>query len=295
MPVNCSLRKRNYDMKNFTKSSKIIFLLLFNLFYFNYTFCQNKKFSYLNDKGNIISLSSYKTKINSNLFYTILEINHDTIIKGMRLKESYGQLDLKQKQQLNKLFNKRFGIDSTKTWLIHYIDSLPNVNKMPKISGLYLFNEFENKIEEEIKSKKFYHFAEDSLLVSYKTYINYSKKILLSYNDYKKIVFLENKKYSKFSSVQLIHFFNLNNGYPEEDINNDKLYPDKGLIVKKLFNKSIYDNYHIIIIHPNGKYYKVYSREIFKIKERKLLKYKSFLRLEKNGIKPLKILTKPSV
>lgn len=266
---------------------KTLLILVFILISIN-GFCQKLRFFYQDEKGNNISFSSYNNRLNSGLYYATSSGYDTTFIKGMKFKEEYGKLDLIQKKQLNKLYAKRNDIDSTKTWLIHYIDSLPNITNMPKTTGLYLFNEFESKIAEEIKSRRFYHFAKDSFLISYKGYVGYSKKIALNYNDYKKISLQEHKKYAKFESVELIHFFELNKGYPKEDIKKEKLFQDEYLVLKKIFNKNVDDDYHIIVIYPNGKYYKVYSREIFKVKERQILKYKSFTRLEKLWKKKVK-------
>ena len=271
---------------------KTLLIIVFILISIN-GFCQKLRFFYQDEKGNNISFSSYRFKLSSGFYYATSSSNDATLINGMKFKEEYGQLDLIQKKQLNKLYAKRNNIDSTKTWLIHYIDSLPNIRNMPKTTGLYSFNEFETKIAEEIKSRRFYHFAKDSLLRSqklyeYKGYVGYSIKIALNYNDYKKISLQEHKKYAKFESVELIHFFELNKGYPKEDIKKEKLFQDEYLVLKKIFNKNVDDDYHIIVIYPNGKYYKVYSREIFKVKERQILKYKSFTRLEKLWKKKVK-------
>jgi len=233
---------------------KFFFTTLITLITFQ-SYSQELKRFYVDETYKEITFQKFNKKLESRLFYTVVVINDTAVVKKLRFKEFFGHLDIKKKQ-LNKLFNKRFGIDSTRVWLIHYIDSLPDVTKLAKKSGVVYLG----------PSKK-------------------RHKHVMSYLDYRKIIPRETRKYRKLKEVSLMHFYNFNKGYLQEDIELEKWYRDPNLILKNIFTDGM-KMYKIIVIHPNGKFYVRIVRKLFS-EEKKFLKYKSFNRQEKKWRKKL--------
>jgi hypothetical protein len=233
---------------------KVFFTILITLITFQ-SYSQELKRFYVDETYKEITFQKFNKKLESQLFFTVTAINDTAIVKKLRFKEFFGHLGIKKKQ-LNKLFAKRFDIDSTKIWLIHYMDSLPDVTKMAKKSGVVY-----------IDSSKRRH------------------KHVMSYLDYRKIIPRETKKYRNLKKVSLLHFYNFNKGYLQKDIELEKWYKDSNLILKSIFTDGM-KMYKTIVIHPNGKFYVRIVRKLFS-EERKLLKYESFNRQEKKWRKKL--------
>ncbi len=210
---------------------------------------QVRKFIYVNEKYEEIDFNTFSRKVQSELFF-VSEVENDTaVFKKIRFKEFYGDLTNRKKSQLNKLFLKKFNIDSTKIWFIHYQDSLPNIQLMPEKSGIIYLDSF-----------KIRH------------------RHVMSYEDDKKIIPRELKEYKKVKNLSLLHFYGINKGYPAitEEY---KWFKDYNLILKKTFTDGM-KMYRAIIIYPNGNFV-VYAinKPPFEIK--KLLNFKSFKKAEK--------------
>jgi len=122
--------------------------LITPIFYFlivTNIFSQQTKTIYVDESYDEISKEKFDRLLESNLYDIAETIRDEKIYKKLRYKEYFGRLSKKNKDQLNKLFNSRYNIDSTKKWLFHYIDSLPNKEKMPKISGVIIYDSVETK------------------------------------------------------------------------------------------------------------------------------------------------------
>lgn len=264
------------------------FLLVFILQTAVATNAQSMIPSYKDEKDISIEFKVYNKKIESGLFYPIVQIKNDSLIKLVRLKEYFGQLDQKTYQIIRNRITQVVEVDPLKTLLIHYIDSLPNVSYMPKVSGFYKVYPDGRRFISGLNSKRYRHFSEDSVPISLMKNLNYinfkelvkrknfRKKTLLNYKDYQSITFIEQEELTKFQSIELVHFFNRNNGYPTKDILKEKLIKDDDLFLQRLFNPAFFDKYKTILIYPDGSYYKSYSRALVKRNENKLFKFKSF-------------------
>ena len=119
------------------------------------------------------------------------------IYKKLRYKEYFGRLSKKNKGQLNKLFNSRYKIDSAKKWLFHYIDSLPNKEKMPKISGVIIYDSVETKKSLFLSKKVFKK--------NYRKYINSKHRHVMSYDEFQDNIRKEKNKIV----VSVFHDLNL--------------------------------------------------------------------------------------
>ena len=98
-------------------------------------YSQKRKTIYVNENFTEIIFSEYKKGLKSGLFTATEIVNDTAIFLKLRYAEYFGTLSPQKKKQINSLFNKRFKADTIKTWLIHYIDTLPNKKEMPKVSG----------------------------------------------------------------------------------------------------------------------------------------------------------------
>ena len=236
---------------------KKIFILSVFIFHFFVSHSQEKKTVYVDENYQIVSRKEFNKKNRSKLFY-ITNLDLDTAFyKKLRYKEFFGKLDFKKKHQLNKLFQSRFKIDTTKIWVIHYIDSLPNVKEMPKKSGIVFL---------------------DSIKVKHKH--------VVSYEDYRKGISKEKKQYNKFKDVELIHFYEFNKGYPKKDIESDHWYHDNIKMLKRIFTDGM-KMYKVIILFPNGDFcLNPYGYD----KVKKILKKKKYYKEKKKWEKKHKFL-----
>ncbi len=263
---------------------KKISFLIFLIFFTFQSYSQEKKRIYVDENYKEISFEKFNFKYRSELFDIINAETSTSLYRKLRFKIFFGNLNQFKKSQLNKFYYKKFRIDSTKIWLIHYTDSLPNIKFMPKKSGVFMLDSLGNNIGKVLNKKEF----EDKVIKR----SNYSIKInlksrhrhVLSYEDYDEIISKEQQEYNKVNDLLLLHFYNFNKGYPVSNKKNQWL-KDLNLIIRKTFSDGI-SMYKILIIHPNGDYYAGSCSSCF-TDEKKLLKLKSFKKAKKKWYKRL--------
>jgi hypothetical protein len=200
---------------------------------------------YLDEKDHYISKDAFYRKMNSSIYYG-MRFDMDTIVlEKIRFKYYLGSLPLTLKSQLHKILHKRHQIDTTKTLVIHYIDTLKSAAEFAKRSSI-VYRDSLNNIVKIPNSDSFIDFdkvrtiKKHEHIWSYKEFINQHKKCTKNH-----------QKYEDVASV--LHFYNHNNGHPDE-VKNVKWFKDHGSIVKKIFADS-YKNFQQIIIYPNGDFY----------------------------------------
>jgi hypothetical protein len=157
-------------------------------------YSQKRKTIYVNENFTEIIFSEYKKGLKSGLFTATEIVNDTAIFLKLRYTEYFGTLSPQKKKQINSLFNKRFKVDTIKTWLIHYIDTLPNKKEMPKVSGVIVYDSL-NKVKGIFSSKKKFR-------SNFRINSKYKHKHVSSYTDYLKKIKNERKKVNK-----LRHFF----------------------------------------------------------------------------------------
>ncbi|NLP56592.1 hypothetical protein [Lutibacter sp. B1] len=250
---------------------KLFFILLF-LISCN-SFSQKENYKYVDENFNSISFIKFKKKIDSQLFdFTIS--NLDTIIyKKLRYKEFYGNLKTKN-AQLKKLFLKRNQIDTTKAWLIHVLDTLPDIKDMPKISGIELLDSLNKPTGIFISSKDFKK--------NFKKYFSKNHKHVLNAQDYIKRI--EDEKSKIGDNSELIHLYNYNKGIPLDVLKRNNYFNDENFLIKKIFSDGII-KYQTIIIHPNGEFYVSMFGQFDK--EMKLLNKNKFDKHKKSWFKKI--------
>jgi len=151
------------------------------------------------------------------------------------------------------LCHTNYAIDSTKTWLIHYQDTLPN----PKIVS---------------KNSK----------IRYLNANHISNKRIKNLKDYHKIIPKQKSAYSKCEDLALLYFYDVQNDYPIKT-KSYQWHQDKGLLIKKLFNDGM-KAYKTIIIHPNGDFYMTATRKT-KNELKNILVVKKYKKTKKKTIK----------
>lgn len=225
------------------KNNMKYLMLFFVIFIHDICVSQHKKIIYVDENYKEINFLTYKKKLQSNLF-DIAKVENDTaLFKKLRFIEFYGVLKPKIKSQLAKLFNKKYNIDTTKIWLIHYVDFMPNLEKMPEKSGVELLDSLYNPTgiflnDKEFKKRKCSK-ARHKHITSAKDYISQIDKESRE---------VKNKK------VSLLHFYGTNKGFPEEIIKKYNYFQDYKDLIKKLFNDKM-KNFSVIILYPNREFY----------------------------------------
>ena len=241
------------------------------------SYSQEKKLIYVDENYKEINFKKFKSKFKSEVFFVVVAETDSVIYKKLRFKEYFGKLDIKKKSQLNKLFFKRVDIDTTKIWLIHYLDSLPDIKFMPKKSKIILLDSLNKPVGERI-IKKLY--KKCTIVFSSKKTFGNKHLHAISYIDFKKNISYEINKIKKYQNVTLLHFYEENKGYP---IENDKWLKDYNSILKKTFNDGM-QTYRTIIIYPDGEFY-ASSMHKCNFNEKALINKKKFKKLKKQFIR----------
>lgn len=240
---------------------------------------QSKKVIYVNENYKKISKKEYQKKLKSKLFDIATTVKDTVILKKLRFSEFYGQLEETKRKQIFKLFHKRFHLDTTKVWVIHYIDSVPDKKKMPLKSGL----EF---IDSKGKLTGIF-LTQNEFKNSYGKYPYKRHRHRTSYSDYIKGLKTENNKYKNSKGIELIHLYKTNKGFPNEELKKHNYYKDKLSFFKKFFTDGL-KLYTSVLIYPDGNFYASkfhYHNANF---EKKLAKEKIYNRKKNKWLKKLK-------
>jgi hypothetical protein len=235
-------------------------------------YSQKRKTIYVNENFTEIIFSEYKKGLKSGLFTATEIVNDTAIFLKLRYAEYFGTLSPQKKKQINSLFNKRFKVDTIKTWLIHYIDTLPNKKEMPKVSGVIVYDSL-NKVKGIFSSKKKFR-------SNFRINSKYKHKHVSSYTDYLKKIKNERKKVNK--KVDFLHIYDFNKGTPSNTLEEYNYYKDNVSVFKRIFSDGVL-NYKTIIVYPNGDFYLTHYNNI--MKEKKLLRNNFFKRRRKEWLK----------
>ena len=206
---------------NFSSFLKSIMAVVFYVLSLN-VFSQPKTI-YADENDRIISKSYYQKKMNSSIYTGFLYRTDSVVLEKLRLNYYFGKLTPIIRTQFFKFLNHRHQIDTTKSLLIRYTDTLRTKSEYP-IRDVFILNNHEFK----------------DYSVTYKKFISRKKSSEVYYRRYKrKLVYLD--------------FYLHNNGHPEayEDL---RWYKDYGGLIKKIFHY-LKSDLRTIIIHPDGEFY----------------------------------------
>lgn len=225
---------------------KIKFLsALFMIVMFNY---YTNAQTFIDYNTNQITAKEFKRLFDTDLFKE-LDIKSDSLnFKKLIFNKRFGSLSKIAKSQLNKRLFFGYAIDSTKIWVIHYVDSLPPKASMPKKSYI-----------EYLDDQKMRH----KHVTSYKDFVKGSKK--------------HSKEFKNNKDVKFIHFWRAGGqDYPQELFKSLNWYYDPSNFIKRLFSFGII-NFKTQIIYPNGDYISFYDNKN-KVDLKRLIKSKKFVK-----------------
>ena len=257
--------------------------LLFILLLIAAVYChsQTKKVFYLNEAFEPISAKEFEFKVNTNFYTNATFANDTTLFHKLRYREYFGKLSMNKKKQLNKLFAGRYNVDTTKVWLIHYKDSLPDITKMSKKTGFIILDSLGNEISEILSKKKYVNSDKR------KGWNRHLYKYVKSYESFRNEVNVEIKYFGNQKKYELLHFFGVNNGYPVEGDDHNWIQDSIG-IIPKLFTDGLLI-YKFIVLHPDGNFYAITHGDSLDRQKRKL-NYKLFLKAKKLWLEDYHIL-----
>jgi len=223
---------------------KLKFVIVLLLMFSYYTNAQ----TFIDYNTNQITAKEFKKLSDTDLFKE-LDIKQDSLhFKKLVFNKLFGSLSKIEKSQLNKHLFFRYAIDSTKIWVIHYMDSLPLKASLPKKSHIVYLDD-----------KKMRH----KHLISYKDFVKQSKT---HFKEFK------NKK-----DVTFIHFWSAGGqDYPQEPFKSLNWCYDPSNFIKRIFSFGII-NFKTQIIYPNGDYVSFFDVKN-KIELKRLIKIKKFVK-----------------
>ncbi len=187
-------------------------------------YCQEKQTIYIDDGLRVVSKKNFEIKHKSSLYYA-LEFELDTVLyQKLYLKYFIGKLHDSVRTQLFPFIAQRYKIDTTKTMVIHYKDTLKTKTSYPKKDGIINLGDK-------------------------------GHKHVISYNTFIKGQFKCERKYARKNGIEVYHFFNQNEGHPTiyKDL---KWHKDQLQMLRRLFyNNSNNSIYWHVTLHPNGDYF----------------------------------------
>ena len=202
---------------------------------------------YSDENNKLISKVEFNRKMNSEVFHGLRYETDTIVLNKLRFNYYFGELDPIVKTQLFKLLNKRHQIDTTKTLIIHYLDTLKSIEEFPKVTKTVLLDSLNNEIKVPEFKNSYIDFRplenvkSHMHLQSYKSFVN----------EYKKCI-RKHKKYRK--TARLLHFYGHSSGGLEEKSEDVNWLKDYGFVVKKVFSDG-FKTFNTIILHPNGEFY----------------------------------------
>ncbi len=199
--------------------SVVIFFILFS-FYSSFSQSADSVL-YLDTSSNQLSKQEFDRKLRSKFYEVVEEKTESSLLKKLKYIVFYGHIGFERKKELNKLFKKKYKIKNNSTWVIHYFDSLPNMENIRL-------------------SKK--AIDRDSLNSKSREYARFRENLILSRRNYRKLY-----------GAKLLNFYNYDKGY---DLKLDRIdwYKDEDKIVRKLFNNGV-GPFKTIIIFRHGDFF----------------------------------------
>ncbi|MBP0905146.1 hypothetical protein ACFSKN_05800 [Mariniflexile gromovii] len=234
----------------------ILFLFVLNL---SVVYAQRDTI-YVDENGKSISKKVFANKMNSSIYYGMRYSGDSLVLQEINYRYRFGQLMPIPKSQLFKLLNKRHGIDTTKTLVIHYIDTLLAKSKFPKHNKIVSYDSLGHEIKNPIKS----HRISDGVVFDLNNLRKVAKHVHVQNHrsfikSYKSCV----RKFKKLKNDNvLFHFYNYNEGHPNE-VKQVKWYQDHGGLLKKMFVQGK-NQFNSLIIKPSGEFFVEY-KESYKI------------------------------
>lgn len=230
--------------------SVVIFIILFS---FYSSFCQSAdSVLYFDTSSNQLSKQEFDKKLSTKFFEVVEEKNDSSLFKKLKYIVFYGHIGFERKKELDKLFKEKYKIKNNSTWVIHYFDSIPNME------NIRLSRKANNT---------------DSLNSESREYARFRENLILSKRNYRKLY-----------GAKLLNFYNYDKGY---DLKLDRIdwFKDEDKILRKLFYNGV-GPFKTIIIFRHGDFFALSYNLNFK-GEKDHLNYEKFTRLREGYRKQL--------
>ncbi len=199
-----------------------IFLIISSLVSLS-TYCQEKQTIYLDDGLKVVSKKKFDTKNKSSLYYA-MEYELDTALyQKLYLKYFIGKLPDSIRAQLYPFLAQRYKIDTTKTIVIHYKDTLKVKESYPKKGGIVFLE-------------------------------NNNHKHVISYSTFLRNQFKCERKYNRKDDREVYHFFDHNEGHPTT-YKGLIWHKDQLRLLRRIFYYNSNPVYWAVTLHPNGDYF----------------------------------------
>lgn len=226
------------------KKITILILLLFN---FQNIYSQYKKIIYVNEHYQPISFVEYQDKLESEIFDNAILKTDSVIYKKLRYRQYFGKIDDRKIKQLTKLLHKKYNLNPNKTWLIHYVDSIPSFSDFT--------DEELNKLENKNSILKDPLISKEHKNSSVKSFVGHSRCVTSPKITPKQFFYISIKEREVIDDkIELVHFYNKNERLPVEILNHYNYYQDYNSIIRKIFSDGM-QMYKLLILKPNGEFY----------------------------------------
>ncbi|ULC60526.1 hypothetical protein MBM09_05925 [Flaviramulus sp. BrNp1-15] len=218
---------------------------------------------YVDENDDYISKQVFYKKMNSPIYHGLRFDTDTLVLQTIRFKYYFGNLSSPIKSQLFKLLNKRHQIDTSKTLIIHYLDTLRAKSEYSKKNTVVFYDSLNRVIKPLIKSSQ----ISDGVKFDFTNYNKVAKhKHIQNYRRFLKLNKKCTKRYYKYNNkhnekVSVFHFYNVNNGHPNE-FKELRWFKDYASLLKKLF----FDenaNTNFAIIKPSGEFLVYYPDKHF--------------------------------
>lgn len=202
---------------------------------------------YSDENNRLISKDLFDRKMNSALFHGLRYETDTLVLNKIRFNYYFGELDPTIKSQLFKLLSKRNSVDTSKTLVIHYLDTLKSIEEFPKKTETVFFDSLNNEVEIPKFNNSYLDLTSLGNIKSHIHVKNYKTFV----REYKRCI----KKHKKYNeTVDLLHFYGYSRGNLQEMNYGVDWLKDYGLVVKKVFSDG-FKNFNIIILHPDGEFF----------------------------------------
>ncbi|APY10037.1 hypothetical protein BWZ22_01725 [Seonamhaeicola sp. S2-3] len=239
---------------------------------------------HIDENGKSISANVFKTKISSSIYHGVRYDTDSLVLQEIKYNYRFGKLLPNAKKQLFQLLSLRHQIDTTRILMIHYIDTLRAVSEFPKKSSTILYDSLNQEIK-SVQKTITYPLGGVKIDLSNNQKV-YKQEHVLNYRDFINSYKRCYRRYRKYKQVSVFHFYDYNNGHPNE-LKKLKWFQDYGGVLKKLFFNEKSRGYNVII-KPSGEFFIEYRENHITFDD--LINSKKWNEMKINFDKEIKVL-----
>lgn len=212
---------------------------------------------YVDENFKPISEVEFQLKLKADYFSEAKIPGDSVVYKKLFFNQYFGTLDQTKKSEIQKLFYSRLNLDTTKIWVIHYGDTLPDITTLSKRTYIEYLPKYQTEESFEAVRKLNRNSFTDTKSIEAALQL-VTHKHHRSFKSSQRNIRRELRAYRKHKNALLLHFFNVNQGYPTNHRGVVWL-KDHYKVIRKTFNDGAY-NYKFIILYPNGDFFVSYKQ-----------------------------------